>query len=113
MSATCPSSFRHGQMTLTVRPASGRGSGRATIQYVRQSCVNGQMLATIPLKSVVNSGIRFGSRMRFASVTVSKPESSSTLRTSCGDTQLRIGLRGFRCRPSAARITGRQARLYD
>ena len=45
--------------------------------------------------------------------TGSKPASSSRFTTSCGATQLRIGLRGFSRSSSASPNTGRQTRLYE
>jgi hypothetical protein len=100
-------------MIETPSAGSSLGSGRAAIQYVSESKLNGQMLPSQPFRNVERSGTCFGNRMRACEVTVSKPASSSRLRTSCGDTQLRSGLRGFSRSASASLTIGRQARLYE
>ena len=64
------------------------------------------MFATTPFSRVLRNGTFTGKRMRRETETTSKPARSSTLATSFGDTQLRIGLRGFRRRISARRMIG-------
>ena len=112
ISRIIPASFRHGTITETEssRP-DGAGRGRATTHHVSDRCESGQTLATIPLRKVETSGICFGKRIRRAVEITSKPASSRRLVRSAGVTQLRIGLRGFRCRRSAMRINGRQSWL--
>ena len=110
--AMFPASFRHGQTTETLSSSPGSANGRATIQYVRQRWLKGQMLATKPLRKVESSGTRLGRRMRRVRVTGSKRASSRTLRMSSGETQLRSGLRAFRRRSSARPMIGRQSWLW-
>ena len=105
-SATCPSSFRQGQTTETERSPTAACAGRATIHHVRQRWLKGQRFATPALSSPERSGTRFGMRIRRSSVTCSSPASSRTLRTSCGETQLRIGFAGFSRQPLGQRDHG-------
>jgi hypothetical protein len=111
-SGTCPASLRHGITTVTVSSPAETGSGRATIQCMRPRFLNGQMFATKPLRNIVRNGTCFGSSTRDVRVSTSKPARPRRLTTSSTETQLRIGLRGFRRSSSAAPMIGRQARLY-
>ena len=84
-------------------PRAGSASGRATIQYVRQRWLNGQMFATKPLRRGREQRDVLGKEDPPRPRHGSNPASSRRLRMSSALTQLRIGLRGFRWRRSARR----------